>query len=285
MSDQLDALFERLRGQSPPVPFAPAAAVRRRGRQRANRQAVSVGVAVLAVTGLGAGSVVTLTGGPGPDPVPPPAATGSRTAPAPTTPGTPAPTTPEPARTEVLEQWLLTADDLGSGDWVTGWEPEWFNSDPFWLWGSDLCAASRTEDYPSLADRTDLVTTAWTDGPWAPGAGRPVPNWVGQVMELFEPGAAEANLRDIRAAVGRCGEPVLRTPGVEAPAVEVVGSGFAGDESLLVVQREPGDVSSYTAVVRVRDVVTTVRSYDVELARADDANLRSVAVRAADRLR
>lgn len=279
MSDQLDALFERLRGQLPPVPFAPPAAVRRRGRQRANRQAVSVGVAVLAVTGLGAGSVVTLTGGPGPDPEPPPAATGSRTAPEPTAPRS------APARTEVPAEWLLTADDLGSGDWVTGWEPEWFDSDPFWLWGSDLCAASRTEGYPSLADRTDLVTTAWTDGPWAPGTGRPVPNWVGQVVELFAPGAAEVNLRDIRAAVDRCGQPVLLTPGLEAPAVEVVGSGFAGDESLLVVQRDPGDISSYTAVVRVRDVVTTLRSHDVELARADDAYLRSVAARAADRLR
>lgn len=278
MSDQFDSLFASLRGQSPPVPFAAAAAVRRRGRQRAHRQAVSAGVAVLAVTGLGAGGLATVYGGPGPDSIPAPATSPTGTGPA-------SPTSPAvPAFAEIPEEWLLTAGDLGPGDWVIGWQPEWFTSDPPWLWGSDLCPDSRTGDYRSLADRVDLVTTAWTDGPWAPGTGRPVPNWVGQVMELFAPGAAEANLRDIGAAVGRCGRPVLLTPGVEAPAVEVVDSGFAGDESLLVVQRDPGDIYAYTAVVRVGDVVTTLRSYDVEVARTDQAYLRLVAERAADRL-
>lgn len=271
MSDQFDALFGQLRGQTPPAPFAPAEAVRRRGRQRAHRQAVSVGVAVLAVTGVGAGSVVTLAGDRAPAP---PASTGAPTTTAPT-PGPSSPATP--ARTRIPPQWLLSAADLGPGQWVTGFEPEWTESDPPWLWG-DLCPGYQAADYPSLATRVDLVSEAWTDGPWTGEPDGPPPNWVHQVVELFQPGAAEANLRDVRAVVDRC----ARAGQVEH---EIVADGFAGDESVLVAERGPEDLVAYTAVVRVGPAVTSLRSYDVELARADDGYLRSVAARAADRLR
>lgn len=275
-SDRFEPLFDGLRGQRPPAPFAPATAVRRRGRQRARRQAVAVSVAVLAVTGLGAGGVATAVNAPGP--APPPAATGS---PAPTEP---APATPAPDR--IPADWLLTADDLGPGEWVTGgFEPEWTESDPPWSWGN-LCDAYPSEGYPSLFARAALQTVTWTDGPWEGlGGPRSIPNWVHQVVELFETGAvAAANLGDVRDVVGRCGRPVTVTPGVEAPRFEVVDSGFAGDESLLVLERQPGDVSVYTAVVRVGAAVTTLESYDVELARADDDYLRAVARSAAARL-
>lgn len=278
MSDQFDSLFARLRGQSPPAPFASAVAVRRRGRQRAQRQAVSAGVAVLAVTGLGAGGVVTLTGQPDPT-EPPPAASptgASPTSPVPTSPVT-------PARTEIPAEWLLTAGDLGPGDWVSGFEPEWAAGDPPWFWGG-LCPDFQAT---SLADRIDLATEGWTDGPWAGETDGPPPNWVLQVVELFRPdtGAAEENLQDVQAVVDQCAAQVRLTPGVQAPEYEVVDSGFAGDESLLVLERAPGDASAYTAVVRVGNAVTSLRSYDVELARADAAYHRSLAERAAERLR
>lgn len=276
MSDQFDSLFTSLRGQSPPAPFAPATAVRRRGRQRAHRQAVSAGVAVLAVTGLGAGGAVTVFGWPGTETLPPPAATapGTETGPATTAPASPT----TPTRTEIPAQWLLTADDLGPGDWVTGgFEPERFESDPPWLFAG-FCPDFRADDYPSLASRLDLQTVTWTDGPWeGEGDSRPIPNWVDQVVELFQPGAATTNLQDIQAAVDGCAVPGVR--------YEVVDSGFAGDESLLVAERYEGDVHVYTAVVRVGDAVTSLRSYDVELARADEGYLRSVAETAATRIR
>lgn len=272
MSDQFGSLFNSLRGLPPPGPFAPAAAVRRRGRQRANRQAVSVGIAVLAVTGLGAGGLVTVVGQP--DQTGPPAASPTGTGPT----ASPSPTAP--VRTEIPLEWLLAADDLGPGEWVTGFDPEWTESDPPWLWGN-LCAGYQAEDYPSLANRIDLATIGWTDGPWEGEGDGPPPNWVHQVAELF--GAehiAAANMMDVRNVVGRCAQ-----PGGEAPEYEVVDSGFAGDESLLVLERMPGDISAFTAVVRVGDAVTTLRSYDVELAAADDEYLLSVAERAAARFR
>lgn len=260
MSDHLDGLFERLRDAPPPEPFAPAAAVRRRGRQRSLRQAASVGVAVLAVIGLGAASLVTI-GQPDP-PIPPATA---------------------PAATAIPDSWLLTAADLGPGDWLAkGWEPEALAGDPPWFW-ADLCGASLGQEYPSLASRLDFHMIAWTDGPWY-GEADPT-NWVYQVVELFDADAAVTNLNDVRSVVSHCGEPVRLTYGVEVPKSEIVDTDFTGDESLLVVERAYPDLYTYTAVVRVGAAVTTLRSFDVELARSDDEYLRLIAARAATRLR
>lgn len=276
MSDQLDALFERLREQPPPAPFAPAVAVRRRGRQRANRQAVSVGVAVLAVTGLGAGSVVTLTGGPGSDPAPP-AATSSRTAPE------PAPTTtgPEPARTEVPARWLLTADDLGGA----GWEPagnELLEGEWYWDGAQAWCPQFRIEDYPSVRQRRHLRTGSWTR------AGDAVPERVDQIVELFEPGAAAANLADVRAYVRLCSRRPAEGDETAPTYYQVEETGFAGEESLLLRVEQYAfdenddlglaDEAHRVAVVRVGDAVTTI----VYRASAD---VQELAQRAADRLR
>src|SRR5690606_30660149 len=49
----LDSLFDGLRGQRPPTPFAAPEEVRRRGRGRKRRQVLLAGVAALAVAGSG----------------------------------------------------------------------------------------------------------------------------------------------------------------------------------------------------------------------------------------
>jgi uncharacterized OB-fold protein len=256
VSDHLDGLFERLRETPPPEPFAPAAAVRRRGRQRSLRQAASVGVAVLALVGLGAASLVTI--------------------------GRPAPPAPPVSVAAIPDSWLLTATDLGAGAWVAdSRDVEALAGDPPWIWG-DLCVASLAVEYRSLASRTDLRTITWSNGPWH-GEADPT-DWVYQVVELFDASAAVANLNDVRTAVSRCDQPILWSPQVEVPKYAIVDADFTGDESLLVEERAEGEIYAYTAVVRVGAAVTTLRSYDVELARADDEYLRQVADRAATRL-
>ncbi|MPZ27352.1 MAG: hypothetical protein GEV12_13305 [Micromonosporaceae bacterium] len=279
MSNQLDEFFEQLRGQAPPAPFAPAAAVRRRGRQRANRQAVSVGVAVLAVTGLGAGSVVTLTGAPGPDPAPP-AATSSRDTPEPAPTSPTSPPDPEPTRTEVPAPWLLTADDLGGA----GWEPagnELLEGEWYWDGAQAWCPEFRIEDYPSIRQRWDLGTVSWVRD------GEAVPERVDQIVELFEPGAAQSNLADVRAYVQLCSRRGVDGDETAPTYYEVEETGFAGDESLLLRveqyafneddQIEPVGEFHRVAVVRVGDAVTTI----VYQASAD---VRELAQRAAARM-
>lgn len=257
----------RLRAAAPPAPFAPAEAVRRRGRQRAHRQAVSVGAAVLVVVGLGAGGTMA-----GLDslssPLPPAAAPGtSHESPSVEPPEGRSPP-PERAPTDVSDRWFLAPEQLGPGEWTTGFEPERFESDPPWLWGS-LCPEYQVEEHPSLRMRRDLQAVAWTDGPW-PGEVAEM-RWVDQVVELFDPGAAEANLDEVRAAVVAC------------ERYGVAATGFAGQESLLVAE-QVGEGQTLTAVVRVGDVVTTLRAHDPELGRGDAETLRELAGRAADRL-
>jgi hypothetical protein len=269
MSD-FDSLLERLRGQAPPAPFAPAAAVRRRGRQRATRQAVAVGAAVLVAVGLGAGSAVAVLA----PADPPPASSPTAVAPPP----------PQPTLTEIPDRWLLTWEDLGEG-----WEPtshELFESDPPWYWG-DLCDEYRDENYPSLRHRLAFSAISWrNDEPSLPGR-------VDQVVELFGPGAGATNLDDVRAVLTLCSRrPAAADQADEvAPTYfEVEETGFAGDESLLIAVEPyhfddqddivPAGHRRYAVVVRVGDVVSTTiygDSYG-----ADQA--RELAQRAADRL-
>jgi hypothetical protein len=272
MSNQFDSRFEPLRGQSPPVPFAPAAAVRRRGRQRAHRQAVSVGVAVLAVAGLGGGGLAVATGLPGPGPVVPtgPALTGpALTGPALTgSPVPPSPTTP--AVTAIPAEWLLTQDDLAGEGWVETTH-ELFDSDPPWYWGS-VCEALGIEDNSSsLRQRLDLETASWVNDE------RPVRLRVDQVVELFErPEVAATNLDDVRRVLDRCSW----TP---SPGADQAGTGFhilaedlAGDESMLVEVRHyffegetiaPEPLLGFVAVIRVSGTVTTLISEDQQMVR------------------
>jgi hypothetical protein len=273
MSSQLDSLFDGLRAQHPPAPFAPADAVRRRGRQRAHRQAVSAGVAVLAVTGLGAGGLAVAVGQP--DPATPPATTGT---PPPSTVQTPA----VPTRSsEIPPAWLLTASDLGPDG--TGWE-ETGNEllEGAWYWdGEPWCPEYRLDDYPSVPRRLDVATVSWQ------ATGAALPERVDQLVELFDAGGGAANLDDVRAFVETCSRRPAEGDQVAPTYFEIEQTGFAGDESLLIRaeayqfnaddQIEPAGEFEYTAVVRVGDAVTTI----VYRAGGD---AREVARRAADRL-
>lgn len=275
MSDQFGSLFNSLRGLPPPGPFAPAAAVRRRGRQRANRQAVSVGIAVLAVTGLGAGGLVTVIGQP--DPPLPPAATSPLTeSPSPT--GSDGPTAPAPVA-EIPDSWLLAAADLPG----TGWDP---TSNELlegpWYWeGGEACPEYRIEDHPSVQRRLDVRTVSFAR------PGEAMPERVDQLVEVFEPGAGSTNLADVRAFVELCSRRPVEGDEFAPTYYEVEQTGFAGDESLLLRveeygftnddQIEPAGEFYRVAVVRVGDAVTTIRLVTVDE--------QGIAVRAAERLR
>jgi hypothetical protein len=274
MSDRFDSLFEGLRGQDPPVPFAPAPAVRRRGRRRAHRQAAMAGVAVLAVTGLGAGGLVA-TGGPEPGPGPnlPPPATGIATSPA----GTPA---PRPELTTIPPGRLLAAADLAGTGWAET-SNELLEGEWYWDGAQAWCPGFRIEDYPSLRQRRDLRTVSW----WR--TGEALPERVDQIVELFDPGAGAVNLADVRRYVQLCS----RRPAPDDPVAPIwygiEATGFAGEESLLLRVEpyhftaddriEPVGEFHHVAVVRVGELVTTI----VYQAGGD---VREVARRAADRL-
>ncbi|MER7459361.1 hypothetical protein [Micromonospora sp. NPDC126480] len=273
MSDQLNGLFADVRGVLPPAEFAPPEQVRRRGRQRTRRTAIGAGAGVLAVTtaavGLGAGLPSP------PDSVAPPGGpTPTATAPSPTVTA-PAPTaSPTPsasARTPAAR--LLQPDDLGPGSWQR-FEAEQIDNPDQWFWGfwDGLCPAYETGAFPSLRYQDRIDTAAYRTGP---------DNSAFQILENY-PGWAEQNLDDVRAVIDQCGEPSVNTPDLR---VSVVGSGVAGDESLLVRQEQtPADgsepVITYIAVVRIGDNVTTVRAYP-----SDPDRVRDLAKRAAARLR
>lgn len=86
---------------------------------------------------------------------------------------------------------MLTADDLGGGQWQAGqWEPEWSEGPDRWRW-EGACPGYRGGDYPSLAQRTDQRTITWTDGPFDVAD---VPRWVHEIVDLFESGDAAPRL-------------------------------------------------------------------------------------------
>lgn len=260
MSDDLGSVFAPLRSQAPPVPFAAAETVRRRGRQRARRQLALAAGAVLAVTGTGAGVALAVTD-PAGDPVPP-AATATADA------------TPPPA---VQPGWLLSAEDLGPGQWHTGWETDWDGWPVPPGWPPQRCFDI---GFP-LPTSVDQEVVTWADGAVrgeAPAA------WVEQVVELFAPGTGEAALGELREAVARCADPAEAAD----TRFTIVDSGFAGDESLLVRQadhdyRGERVAVTHLALVRVGDAVATIRGY-AERSGADPAYLRELAQRSADRL-
>jgi hypothetical protein len=227
--------------------------------------AMAAGVA-LAMTGAGAGVALAVTA---PSEPVPPAAT-------PTVESGP-PDMIGPGR-------LLTAEDLGPGQWRTDdWDgPEWEDTRPPG-WPPEDCLGTAARS----VQRVDLGDVAWSTGPVTEQVQS---DWVYQVVELFEPGDGQAVFAAVREAAVRC-EPGGATT---HPGYSILDSGFAGDESLLLRQEtysyegeelapEPG--LDYVALVRVGDAVATVDSFDGELMRADPGYLREVAQRAADRLR
>ncbi|WP_422733649.1 hypothetical protein ACN26Y_25485 [Micromonospora sp. WMMD558] len=274
MSDQLDTLFAGMRGARPPADFAAAEQVRRRGRQRTRRTALAAGAGVLAVTTAAAG--LGATAWPSrPDGVAPPAGpTPTATVPAPTPPTpTPSPSRPGPTGDAA---GLLQPDELGPGTWRP-FEAEQIQNPDMWFWGfwDGICAAYRSNQFPSLPHQDSVETVAYRsgDGDAATSAF--------QIVERYETGWGDENLTDVRAAVDRCGEAASDGPAIR---VTVVDTGIAGDESLLLKQEQtPADSTEpqidHIAVVRVGDIVTTVRAYP-----SDPARVRDLAGRAAARL-
>lgn len=278
MSDSFDELFGGLRGQQPPAPFAPAAAVRRRGRQRANRQAVSIGVAVFAVTGLGAGGVVAALGE-GEQTVPPASPPATVESPAPSESPLPEPSV---ALTHVPAAWLLTTEDLPGDGWreQTG---EIVEGPWYWDGAEPWCPEYQIEDFPSVARQVDFNVRGWVRD------GAALLERVDQVVELYEPGAGTGNLDDVRAFIELCSRRPVAGDEVAPIYYEIEDTGFAGDESLLIRAEPymfdaednvvPAGEPEYVAVVRAGDMVTTIRFLNVP-----DGDMREVAQRATDRL-
>ncbi len=296
MSEHLDRWFDRLRAQPPPTPFVPAEEVRRRGQRRRYRQYGLVAVAVLATTGLAATGLGKLAGSPGT--APPPIAGPSTAADALTSPTGAPPVSEDDISTidsQVDGGWFLTTADLGEGDWrQLAAMVLYLDGPPDWLWAV-ACPGFTPADHPSLALRRELALRSWGTGAGADavetadaGSGR---DWLSQdafirqkeglrlvqAVDLFQSGGAHQHLADVRRVVEECDPSVW---GDDPVSYQIVRTGFAGDESLLITEAWRDSVQ-LIAVVRVGEVVTTLRLYDsqadlnwlLELARVAAARL------------
>jgi hypothetical protein len=286
MSDPYDAAFTVLRGQTPPRPFAPAEAVRRRGHQRAFRQTVVAGAVVFAVAAAGAGwAAVRLPHGPGRQQ---PAATTSPSVQPSVAPESPAPTgtgaigtAPPPPAPSDLTALLLRPADLGPGNWQATGGAEPFEGPDEWAWAFTDCPAYRSADYPSLRQILKVTFDGYHDGQ----------RYMTQQVHRYAPGWGTRALDDVRHVLATCPGPTA-PPSPDGSATShyaVVDTGFAGDQALLVQEdintygtdKKLKTDTSFAAVVRVGDLVTTVwASSNV----SRDA-VRALAVKAADRLR
>lgn len=280
MSDEIDLLFHRLRGQRPPGPFAAPEAVRRRGRQRSQHQALAAGLAVVAMAGGGGAGLASVasvdrsvTPSPTVAPTAPSASPSTMPLPSITPSASPSPTT-DPSATALpgpgdLSTRMLRPADLGPGSWRPRQPQEPFEGD-LWHWTS-ACSAYDSADYPSLRRQADLDVTGF-----AAGASLESP-YVFEHVHRYAAGWGPRALDDVRRAVRVC-------PNPPDPRRTVVRTGFAGDEALLV-REEFAPVGAppfvtLTAVVRVGDLVATVMfSPD-----RDERYAQSVATAAAQRL-
>jgi hypothetical protein len=278
MSDLLDVLFDQMRDQRPPVPFAPPDLIRRRGRQRAHLQVLGVGAAVLAVAGVG----VCLSWLVDLDPTPSPggiATSGSVSWAGSATPGPTASATA--ARTDVSPTDMLQPSDLGVGTW-TPLSPEGvFKGADQWYW-ADLHEGYRPADYRSRGHQLAQRVVRYEGDRQAT---------VEEIVERYEGGWAARNVADIQAVVARSGATPYARPGAGAPLRhEIVDTDVAGDESLLIEQKPwsfngstaiPQSDRQLIAVVRVGNLVATV----IPQFGAKPEVAAALAVAAAERLR
>lgn len=256
MSDPLDVLFDQMRGQLPPMPFAPPELIRRRGQQRAHRQALAVGVAVLSVVGVGGGlpwlAEVDRTPGPAGETVSPSASVDSS--------GTPGPTSsPTTGPTAVPLAVVLRPSDLGAGTWTRLSSDGMFKGDERWYW-ADFHEGYRAADYLSRSHQVDQLVVRYEGDRQA---------MLYEIVERYETGWGSRNLADIRTVVAKSGATPYARPGAGAPLRHTIidQTRFAGDESLLIEQKSwsfngsttiPRDSIQLIAVVRVGDLVATV---------------------------
>lgn len=274
MPDQLDVLFDQMRGQRPPVPFAPPELVRRRGRQRAHRQALAVGAALVAVAGVGGGlpRLVDVDRGPAVETASP-----SMSADASATSGPTASAGP----TDVSPTVMLRPSDLGAGRW-TRLPPDGVLGEERWYW-ADRHDGYRPDDYPSLGHQVGQRLVRYEGDRQA---------MVEEIVERYDTGWGSPNLTDIRAVVAKSGATPYARPGTGgALRHRIIETGFgAGDESLLIEQKGwsfngsttiPRTLIQLIAVVRVGDLVATV----IPPIGAEPEVARTLAVTAAARLR
>jgi hypothetical protein len=278
MSDPFAARLRRLKDAPPPQPFPAADEVRRRGRRRARRQAVAAaGVTCLVIVTVGV-TLASMRPQPAPRPAGP--ATASPTGPS-TAAGSISPVPAGPAPTSVQPGLLLHASDLPGGGWAPAGS-ELFAGPDLWYW-ADACAQYRSADYPSLRRQVDVGTASYTSGS----------RRVDEIVELYPAGWGTRNLADVGKVVTTCAgqPPSPRSRQSPAPAVRtVIGTGLAGDESVLVrVEQYAYDGETIApapalvllvAVVRVADAVATV----VLPGWATREDARTIAAAAAGRL-
>ena len=273
MSDQLSALFDQLRGQQPPSPFASPGAVRRRGRQRSHRQALAAGTAAFTAVGLAVGVpwIVHLDQrGTSQDGVSPSATAGSTTV---------GPTAgPAPAITDAaeLDALMLRAADVGPG--VRAEEIDDSGPDgPGWPWEMRSCRAYRPTDYPAQDERLAARVLSYV-----PNDG--IVRWI-EVVEAYPAGRGSVAFAEIEAVLERC--PSF-DDGFRAVTQVVHARDVAGDESILVRVNnvwpdnqppDPRERTDYFLAVRVGDVIATVQAYG-----RTEAEARALAERAAARL-
>jgi hypothetical protein len=282
MSDQLTPLFEQLRGQQPPTPFAPPHAVRRRGRQRAHRQALAAGTAAFTAAGLAVGVpwIVDLDQRDGSVVGRTPTAAAPTTAAAPATSAT---DPPAPTVAGVPGTLMLRPDDVGPG--VRAEEPDDQGTDgPKWPWARPECPDYRPGDYPAQGERAAARILAYASD----GAAVTF-----ETVERFPVGRGPAAFQEVLGVLAQCpsyadlGMPRFEPGTGWAYAYVDVAHDIGGDESVLVRRqvnwvgpnRLGPDRTEYLVAVRVGDLIATV-----ELLDGGEETARTLGERAAARL-
>jgi hypothetical protein len=235
--------------------------------------------AVLA-TGVGTAAAAGQLGG-GATPHPHQTAGSPATSVAPTGPTTTQPTTPA----TIPPTAMLTAAELGAG---TRAEPidDLGPDGPDWPWELTDCATYRPADYPSQDRRGPGRALSFARDGSAVAT---------QFVERYPASGAE-NLDDVRRVLAACaryrvtGPPLYDERSGRDDRLDVIDTGLAGDESLLVrrtrawLEGDPlapvgSPTVSYLVVVRRGDLVTTI-----DVNRDDEQFARQIASRAATHL-
>jgi hypothetical protein len=261
MSDQINVLFDRLRGAQPPAPFAPASAIRRRGRERRHRRALAAGTAAFTVAGLAVGVpwIMDLDQ----DGRPPASVTPTTTAPG------RSPTSAAPSiGPGVPETLMLRPAEVGPGVRVEEIDDLGPNG-PDWRWGEIMrgCRAYRAADYPAQRTRTDARVLAYARGGGAAAI---------ELVERFPADRSRAAFDEVLSLLGRC--PGLSTTEREV-TFTIIGTDVAGDDSVLVradttfigaVPPDPERRTDFYLAVRVGEFIATLDVYAATESQARD---------------
>jgi hypothetical protein len=161
------------------------------------------------------------------------------------------------AASGIADTTLLAPEDLGEPGWR--YDHAAPGADPPWAFAMHQCVRYDDADYPAQHHREGTQVRVLTQHP---GHARRVE----QRVDRFAPGWSARSIADVHRVVERCGhyEYGERSPGAPGflESVGIVDSGFAGEESLLVVIERlaiPGEsTTTYVAVVRQADLLVTL---------------------------